>query len=162
MRKNQYWQAAAVVLGLLVTSFGWSQDVQYAQGLLLDYYVIESADDAKEPARRSMATLLDTKPPQLSYLEPFEIESSLAQFQDKLWGLHWHGYIHLEDAGPYSFNLLMNFTSRSSGQPLLNGVSCGSWLKIQDRVVVNHPVAWYRDNNNAYGGSDLAGGGVRD
>src|SRR6056297_1156620 len=84
-----------------------AQDTQYGQGLLLDYYVIENPDDVKEPAGRSMATLVDTSVPQMAYLSPFDIEPALEQFRDKLWGLHWSGFLKVNEGGPYSLNLLL-------------------------------------------------------
>ena len=100
----------------LIASFAavQAQDTQYGQGLLLDYYVIENPDDVKEPVGRSMATLVDTSAPQMSYLGPFEIEPALEQFRDKLWGLHWSGFLKVNEGGPYSLNLLLNTTSERS------------------------------------------------
>ena len=145
----------------LVASFAavQAQDTQYGQGLLLDYYVIENPDDVKEPVGRSMATLVDTSAPQMSYLGPFEIEPALEQFRDKLWGLHWSGFLKVNDGGPYSLNLLLNTTSEQTGTYESHAISCQSWLKIQDRVIASHELQWLWDGNqNAYGDIDLRPG----
>lgn len=135
-----------------------AQDTQYGQGLLLDYFVIQNPDDVKEPTGRSMATLVDTSVPQMSYLGPFEIEPALKQFRDKLWGLSWSGFLKVDDPGPYSFNLLINTTSERPRDDRY-GVTCQSWLKLQNRVIAGHELQLFRDGNvNAYGDIDLQPG----
>ena len=144
----------------LIASFAavQAQDTQYGQGLLLDYYVIQNPDDVKEPTGRSMATLVDTSAPQLSYLGPFEIEPALEQFRDKLWGLHWTGFLKINDGGPHSLNLLVNTISKKSSNDYY-AIGCQSWLKIQDRVIASHELQWFWDGNqNAYGDIDLRPG----
>ena len=155
-RRNAFF--AVLTLGLIVPfAASQAQDTQYGQGLLLDYYVIENPDDVKEPVGRSMATLVDTSAPQLSYLGPFEIEPALEQFNDKLWGLHWTGFLKVDESGPYSFNLLVNTTATGTGWS--NAVTCQSWTKIQDRVIASHELQDFFDGNkNAYGDVDLQSG----
>lgn len=134
-----------------------AQDAQYAQGLLLDYYVIQSADDVEGPKGRSMATLVDTSVPQMSYLGPFDIEPALEQFRDHLWGLHWTGFLKADDPGPYSFNLLVNTSAERPHQAY--SITCQSWLKIQDRVIASHELKRFSGGNqNAYGNIDLRPG----
>ena len=141
----------------LVASFAavQAQDTQYGQGLLLDYYVIQESDEVNEPTGRSMATLIDTSVPQMSYFGPFEIESALEQFQDNLWGLHWHGFLKANEGGPYSFNLLVNTTANADR----DYISCKTWTKIQDRIVASHELQKFGNGNkNAYGDIDLQPG----
>src|SRR6056297_597697 len=95
-----------------------SQDGQYAQGLLMDLYVVEAEEDANGPKGRSVATMVDPTPNAIGYLEPIEIEPALEQFRDKYWGLHSHGFIKIEDSGPHSFNLMMTSDENTS---------CASW-----------------------------------
>ncbi len=134
-----------------------AQNTQYAQGLILDYYIIQNPEDVEGPKGRSMATLLDTSVPQMSYLGPFEIEPALEQFRDKLWGLHWTGFLKVEDAGPHSFNLLINTSAESNSNVYAS--SCQSWLKVQDRVISAHDLKWFRDGNrNSYGDINLRTG----
>ena len=146
----------------LVASFAavQAQDTQYGQGLLLDYYVRQNPDDVKEPTGRSMATLVDTSAPQLSYLSPFEIEPALEQFRDKLWGLHWTGFLKINTGGAYSLNLLVNTSSQDKDSYYDDrAIGCQSWLKIQDRVIASHELQWFWDGNqNAYGDIDLRPG----
>ena len=135
-----------------------AQDGQYAQGLILDYYVIEAVEDGQEPTGRSMATLIDTAPPQFSYLAPFDIEPALNQFRDKFWGLNWTGFLRVEEAGPYSFNLMQNTSSDDQGD-VDDSITCLSWLKLQDRVLVSHERQQLWDGNiNAFGDIDLRPG----
>ena len=144
----------------LVASFAvvQAQDTQYGQGLLLDYYVIENPDDVQEPTGRSMATLVDTSAPQLSYLGPFEIEPALEQFRDKLWGLHWSGFLKVNSGGAYSFNLQVN-TVTDDPDDRDDTITCLSWLKVQDRELVSHELQRFAEGNkNAYGDIDLRSG----
>jgi len=145
--------ATLITFGLAQSTV--AQDTQYGQGLLLDYYVIQNPDYVKEPTGRSMATLVDTAVPQMSYLGPFEIEPALEQFKDQLWGLHWHGYLKVDEAGPYSFNLLINTTANANR----DFISCQSWAKIQDRTIASHELQKFGDGNkNTYGDIDLRPG----
>lgn len=139
------------VLTLLAfSSLAYSQNEQYSQGLLMDLHVIESEDDANAPKGRSMATMVDPTPSTIGYLEPIEIEPALEQFRDKYWGLHSHGVIKIEDAGPHSFNLMM--TSDEN-------ISCASWLNIQDRAIAAHELDWRnKGHNNQYGEVSLRPG----
>lgn len=149
--------ASATLIIFAMVQSTVAQDTQYGQGLLLDYYVIQNPDDVKEPTGRSMATLVDTSAPQLSYLNPFEIEPALNQFRDNLWGLHWTGFLKINDAGPYSFNTLIN--SNSTRTDSYGSIYCESWLKVQDRLVAAHPLQQFNDGNkNAYGDVDLRAG----
>ena len=132
-----------------------AQDTQYGQGLFLDYYVMQNPDDIQEPTGRSLATLIDTSAPQLSYLGPFEIEPALEQFRDKLWGLHWSGFLKVNAGGAYSFNLQINTSSDDNNKYII----CSSWLKVQDRQLVSHERQKFVDGNkNAYGDIDLRSG----
>ena len=149
-----------LLTALLLTfaSDSQAQDTQYGQGLLLDYYVIQNPDDVKEPTGRSMATLVDTSVPQMSYLSPFDIEPALNQFNDQFWGLHWKGFLKVESGGQYSFNLLLNLAGDREGNPYY-GAQCASWLKVQDRKIVTHEHAWFGPgNSNAYGDLQLRPG----
>jgi hypothetical protein len=135
---------------------GIAQDVQYGQGLLLDYYIIESEDQALEPVGRSMATLLDTSVPEMTYLSPFDIEPALTQFNDQFWGLHWSGFLRVEDAGQYSFNLLFNIAGEGGKS---RGAACTSWLSVQDKKLVEHSLEWFTPgNSNSYGDIQLRPG----
>lgn len=134
-----------------------AQDTQYGQGLFLDYYVNRTADYVAEPTGRSTATLVDTSVPQMSYFVPFEIEPALNQFKDHFWGLHWNGFLKIDDAGPYTFNISINTTAKTS-QPY-HSVTCLSWLKIQNRIVAGHELQqFFNGNKNAYGDIDLTPG----
>lgn len=154
--KKMQFAVLVLVLIFAVTAIQ-AQDTQYAQGLLLDYYVIQNADDVEGPKGRSMATLIDTSVPQMSYLVPFEIEPALEQFRDNLWGLQWSGFLKVDDPGPYSFNLLVNTAAESNTHAW--SITCRSWLKIQDRVIASHELKRFLDGNqNAYGNIDLRPG----
>lgn len=152
----------AVLSLTLIASFAavQAQDTQYAQGLLLDYYVIETPDDVKGPVGRSMATLVDKSAPEMSYLGPFEIEPALEQFRDKLWGLHWTGFLKINVEGEYSLNLLLNTSSQDKDSYYSHhAIGCQSWLKIQDRVIASHERQPFWDGNqNSYGDIDLQSG----
>lgn len=150
--------ASATLIMSALAQPALAQDTQYGQGLLLDYYVIQNPDDVKEPTGRSMATLVDMSVPQMSYLSPFEIEPALNQFNDQFWGLHWSGFLKVETAGQYSFNLLFNL-SGDAGDADDTGAKCAVWLKVQDRQLVVHEHAWYpTGNSNAYGDIQLRPG----
>lgn len=150
---------AMLTLALIVPcGSSQAQDTQYAQGLFLDYYVIQNPDDVNEPVGRSMATLVDTSAPHLSYLNPFEIEPALKQFQDKAWGLHWTGFLKINEAGPHSLNLLVNTTAEHETRES-HAIRCQSWLKIQNKVLASHELQWFNNGNqNAYGDIDLRPG----
>lgn len=150
---------SAILILMASTQPVSSQDTQYGQGLLLDYHVIQNPDDVKEPTGRSMATLVDSSVPQLSYLSPFEIEPALQQFRDKLWGLHWSGFLKVDAGGPYTLNLLLNTSSEREGSYENYAVACQSWLKVQDRVIASHELKWFwNGNQNAYGDVELRPG----
>ena len=93
----------------------------------------------------------------MSYLGPFEIEPALEQFRDKLWGLHWSGFLKINDAGAHSFNILIS--SNSDRTDSYGSISCESWLKLQNRAIADHPLQFFNDGNkNAYGDIDLRPG----
>lgn len=149
---------SATLLTFALVQSTVAQDTQYGQGLLLDYYVVQNPDDVKEPTGRSMATLVDTSVPQMSYLTPFEIEPALNQFNDQFWGLHWNGFLKVETGGQHSFNLLQTLAGNNTTDNRY-GAKCGSWLKVQDRTLVSHETAWFTPgNSNAYGDVQLRPG----
>ena len=156
MKFKTLTEVSAILIAFTLAQPIVAQSTQYGQGLLLDYYVIQNPDDINEPTGRSMATLVDTSVPHMSYLGPFEIEPALSQFQDKFWGLHWTGHLKSEDAGAYSFNLLLETSLEPSSS---TGLDCVSWLKVQDRAVVTHEYKLFQGpSNNAYGDIDLREG----
>lgn len=140
-----------VAMLLVFSGFANAQNEQYAQGLVMDLYVVESPDDAKGPKGRSVATMVDPTPNTIAYLEPIEIEPALEQFRDKPWGLHSQGFLKVEEAGPYSFNLLMTSSDES--------MVCTSWLKVQDRTITGHELdRYFKGNHNQYGDVTLKPG----
>lgn len=158
MNLNVIAKCFAITLFLAFTHQVAAQDTQYGQGLFLDFYVIQNVvEDIKEPTGRSMATLVDTSAPNMSYLSPFEIEPALEQFQDKLWGLHWTGFLKVDSEGPHTFNLMIETTATGSGWS--HSVHCQSWFKIQDRLIANHELQEFHDGTeNAYGDLELKPG----
>lgn len=127
-----------------------SQETKYKQGLILDFYVVETNDDALGPKRRSVATMLDTTPNSLSYHEPMEIVSALSQYQDKFWGIRSKGYIKIDDPGAYTFNLMLNTNDY---------IRCSTWLKLQDKQVTSHDLTKRSSgNHNEYGEVNLKAG----
>lgn len=156
LKKYALISSLAICLTPLTLMPSIAQDTQYAQGLILDYYIVQNPEDVQGPKGRSMATLVDTTVPQMTYLSPFEIEPALQQFRDKLWGLHWNGFLKIDDGGPYSFNLLVNTTAKGTTGHFIN---CQSWLKIQDRVIASHDlISFFDGNQNAYGDIELRPG----
>lgn len=149
MKKHLALMVAAIPLAFSVAAHG--QEEQYAQGLIVDLYVVEAEDDATGPKGRSVATMVDPTPNTIGYLEPIEIEPALEQFRDKHWGLHSQGFLKVEEAGPHSFNLLLTSSDQS--------MECTTWLKIQDRNVTGHELVRYRrGNHNEYGDVTLQPG----
>mgnify|MGYP005851764813 CR=1 FL=1 len=143
---------AFIATTMLLTFSGLanSQNEQYAQGLIMDLYIVETEDDAKKPKGRSVATMVDPTPNTISYLEPVEIAPALKQFRDKPWGLHSQGFLEVETAGPHSFNVLMSS---------INNFTCATWIKIQDRVVTGHGMRnRYNGKFNQYGDVTLRPG----
>ena len=149
MKKHLALMVAVIPLVFAVATH--SQEEQYAQGLIVDLYVVEAEDDATGPKGRSVATMVDPTPNTIGYLEPIDIEPALEQFRDKHWGLHSQGFLKVEEAGPHSFNLLLTSSD--------NMMECTTWLKIQNRNVTGHELVRYqRGNHNEYGDVTLRPG----
>ena len=149
VKKNLALMVAVILLVFAVATH--SQEEQYAQGLIVDLYVVEAEDDATGPKGRSVATMVDPTPNTIGYLEPIEIEPALDQFRDKPWGLHSKGFLKIEDSGPHTFNLLMT----SSDQSMV----CTTWLKIQNKTITGHEIdRYFKGNHNQYGDVNLKSG----